>query len=301
MVKLRGRFGRTNGRRAAAPDGPVAAVPNESVMQELLKGITGFLPVGYAVVTCIYVSLLFGEEPAWRARAATRGLTALVLLHLAALLLRGFVLSHCPLATGFELVSFLGLAIAATHLVVERVTGYRSPGIPAVGLALALQTAASTYLRYDVAVPEAMRFWVVPLHATLGMSGHAGFFVAATYAILYLALYRLIKRRRLDRVWQSLPPLETMHRMSFWAAGIGLAFLSLAVATGLGRAVSIGIAPKPLFSSVVSWIAFGGLLLMARLRRLGGRRFALATLIAAAIDLGALFLTEALHGSHLEG
>jgi ABC-type uncharacterized transport system permease subunit len=222
-------------------------------------------------------------------------------LHLGALLLRGFVLSRCPLATGYELISFLALTTVLTHLGVERVTGYRSPGIPAIGLALVLQLVASSFLRYQgITAPPVMRFWIGPLHAVFGICGHAGFFTAATYALLYLALYRQIKGHRLDRVWERLPPLETMHRMSFWAAGIGLVFFSLAMASGLARAVHQQMIPEPLFSSGVSWLAFGGLLFIGKVWRLGGRRFAMATLMAAALDLATLFLTEFLHRSHLE-
>ena len=270
-------------------------------MLPVLKGVTGILPVGYALVFALYLSLLLGEEGGARTSLAVWSARVLAFLHLGALLLRGFVLQHCPLATGFEIASFLALSILATHLVVERVTGYRSPGVPAVGLALALQTAASAYLPYEVVVYESMRFWAVPLHAVFGICGHAGFFVAGTYALLYLILYRLIKRHRLDRMWERLPPLETMHRMSFWAAGIGLGFFSLAIASGLGRAATQDLVPEPIYTSGVSWAAFAGLLVLGKVWRLSGRRFAQATLFIAVLDLASLFLTEYLHRNHLTG
>ena len=92
-----------------------------------------------------------------------------------------------------------------------------------------------------------------------------------------------------------------MHRMSYCAAGIGLLFLSFAMATGLGRAVVQRQLPDPLFSSGASWFLFGGLLLMGKLGHVSGRRFAVGTLLMTLVDIGALFLTEFLHQSHLQG
>ena len=267
----------------------------------LLKGVTGFLPVAYALVFSLYFSFLYGERRPGLERVGTVSLFVLLLVHLGTLFLRGLVLDHCPLVTAFEVVSFLALAIAATHLMVECVTGDRTPGIPALGLAVLLQTAASSYLGYESGAPEIMREWLVPLHAVFGICGHAAFLTAAGYSSLYLVLYRQIKRHRLDHMWRRLPPLEKMHRMSFWAVGIGVTFLSLAIGTGWGRAASRGWPPAPLISSGVSWLAFGSLLGASRLRRFGGKKFSVLTLLATALDLLTLFFSEWFHRGFVEG
>ncbi len=263
-----------------------------------LRLLTGFLPVAYALVFFLYFRLLFVEEEPRRSSFASQALALTAGLHLGALLLRGFLLNHCPLATGWEIISFLALALVGTHLIVERITGYMSPGVPVVGLAVVLQTISSSLLRYDVVVSPTLRQWEVPLHAVFGICGHAGFFTAACYSLLYLVLHRLIKQRRLDQVWATLPPLETMYRMSRWAVLCGLVFMSLAIGSGLAQAASRGLVPKPIFSSGISWVAFSGLLLVSRLRRVTGHGFTWAALLSAMLDLALLFTTETLHHDH---
>ncbi len=264
-------------------------------MLYLLKAATGFLPVFYTLVFCFYVSLLCAEESERRKKLASRLLTALVLVHLATLFLRGLVLEHCPLIGAFELVSFLALAIAATHLIIEKSTGSQSPGMAALAVAAVLQTIASAFGGYSAAFTESLESVLVHLHVFAGICAHAGFFTAAIYALLYLTLYRQIKVHQLNRIWRQLPPLEGMHRMSSRAVGMGLLFFTGGIAIGVIQAVVQELGIGPLVSSGVCWLIFAVLLAAGKIFRLSGRRFAVGTLIAATLELFLFFVTQSQH------
>ena len=268
-------------------------------MEQAARLLAGFLPAAYAIVWCLYAGLLAGDCSAAFKKTAFRALAALAALHFLALGCRAVALDRCPLIGGLELVSFLVFAIIVIYFIVERLTGYQTPGIAALGLALVLQTIASSFWGYEHGADQRLRPWAVHLHAGLGIGGHAGFLTGATYALVYLTLYRQIKTRRLGRLWERLPPLETMQRMSVWALRLGLCSLTAAIAIGLARAWRDGLNPQPLWTSGVSWLLFGALLGIGRRLPLSGMRFAAAAACAALVDLVLLVFTEYLHGRHL--
>ncbi|HAK95565.1 MAG TPA: hypothetical protein DCM87_11305 [Planctomycetes bacterium] len=268
-------------------------------MEQAARLLAGLLPAAYAIVLCLYAGLLAFDGSAALKKTAFRALAALAVLHFLALGCRGAALDRCPLIGGFELVSFLAFAMIVIHLIVERLTGYQTPGIAALGLALVLQTIASSLWGYEPGADPRLRPWAVHLHASLGIGGHAGFLTGATYSLLYLALYAQIKAHRLGRLWERLPPLETMQRMSVWALGLGVCSLTCAIAIGLVRAWRDGLSPQPLWTSGVSWLLFGALLGVGRRLPLSGMRFAAAAVCAAVVDLGLLVFTEFLHKRHL--
>ncbi len=268
-------------------------------MEQAARLLAGLLPAAYAIVLCLYAGLLAFDGPAARAKTAFRALAALAVLHFIALGCRGAALDRCPLIGGFELVSFLAFAMVVIHLLVERLTGHQTPGIAALAFALVLQTIASSLWGYEQGADERLRPWIVHLHASLGIGGHAGFLTGAAYSLVYLALYGQIKAHRLGRLWERLPPLETMQRMSVWALSLGLGSLTCAVAIGLARAWRDGLSPQPLWTSGVSWLLFGALLGIGKRLPLSGMRFAAAAVLAALVDLGLLVFTEFLHRRHL--
>jgi ABC-type uncharacterized transport system permease subunit len=263
------------------------------------KLLAGFLPAAYAIVLCLYVLLLAGDDSARRARNAFRALAALALLHFFALGCRGAALNHCPLIGGLELVSFLAFAMLIIHLVVERATGYQTPGVVVLGIALLLQTTATSLWGYEQGADPRLRAWVVHVHASLGIAGHAGFLTAATYSLVYLALYRQLKAHRLGRLWERLPPLDKMHRMSAWAIGLGVFALTCSIVIGLVRALKESLSFEPLATSGASWLLFGTVLFAGKRFHLSGRRFAALTVLAALADLALLVFTEFLHRRHL--
>ena len=269
-------------------------------MAVLVKCVSGVLPVAYTLLFCRYAALLFcAQRDAAPRCAMSRAGAALALLHVAGLFLRGAYMGRGPLIGGWEIISFLALAILVTHLVVECWTGFRTPGVAALGLATILQTMASSLWGYERGVAETARHVWVHLHVSLGIGGHAGFLTAAAYALVYLTLYLQIKNRRHDRLWERLPPLESMHRMAYRAVALGLALFTVGMGVGVFRAWVDGRWPEPLYSGGVSWLVYVLLLAVGRLCRFSGRRFAVATLVAAVINLIALVFTGILHSRHL--
>lgn len=265
----------------------------------LLKTLTGILPVLYTLVFCIYLSLLLGNESPAGRKPARSSLAVLVMIHLLTMLIRGMVLKHCPLIGMFELISFMALALSATHLAIEKISGQQSPGVPVLAMALILQVIASTFGDFNADIHEDLRPVLVHLHIFFGLCGHAGFLTALVYALLYLTLHRQIKGHRLNRLYQRLPPLAQLHSMNLWAVRMGLILYTLSIATGTGTALYKEQSMNALFSSGACWLGFVLLLLTGKAAKLSGRRFAIGTLLAVVMELISLFVTQTFHVHYL--
>ena len=85
---------------------------------------------------------------------------------------------------------------------------------------------------------------------------------AAMYAVLYIAGQRNLKRHRLGVLFDRLPPLELLGRMSWYALLVGFAFITVTIITGMSfrhadpSSESGGIPPKILAKIITGGVAW---------------------------------------------
>ena len=111
-------------------------------MQWAIRLLATFLPIVYGMVAVAYVLIFFRDDPVAR-KWGPRALVGTVLLHVLFLTLLTFELHRVPLATRFELLSVLALALALVYLVQEQRSGTPYTGLLFVPLMFACQTMAS--------------------------------------------------------------------------------------------------------------------------------------------------------------
>jgi ABC-type uncharacterized transport system permease subunit len=116
--------------------------------------------------------------------------------------------------------------------------------------------------------------------------------VSAVYGGLYLLLYWELKRSRFGLVYDRLPPLETLARMSLRAVVFGVAFLTLTIACGsLWAATAFpGFVRDPKFAlTVMVWLIYALALWLHYVRHWSGRRTIRISLVGfAALVLAVL-------------
>jgi hypothetical protein len=131
-------------------------------------------------------------------------------------------------------------------------------------------------------------------HALLALVGYAAFAVAASYAFLYLRLYRELKAGKFSFFFGKLPPLEVLERMMSGALMVGFVVLTGAVAAGVVWAREVlppgqWLGDIKIVATLVTWVLYAGALLLRRLRRWQGREMAIASLAGFATVLFSLF------------
>ncbi|HEX9885370.1 MAG TPA: cytochrome c biogenesis protein CcsA [Longimicrobiales bacterium] len=121
------------------------------------------------------------------------------------------------------------------------------------------------------------------LHVTLAFAGIGGMALAAASGALYLAQHRELKSRRAGPVFQFLPPLATLGRMSRVGAVAGFTTLTLALALGWAWTVRFrhsfqGTDPKTIWSVFV-WTVILATVLAQRTGRGPERRGAVFSIV----------------------
>ncbi len=189
------------------------------------------LPMLYALAVLAYAADFYGGDPR-AARVARRLLAVVIGLHALYLGLRTALYGHVPLASTPEVMTTVALAVAVVYLYVERRTGVARTGMFLISFSLVFQTASSAFVAESRVFPEILRSPLFALHTGTAVLGYTAFAVSAVYGVLFLLLYHELKASRFGIVYQRLPPLEVLARMSLKAVVLGLAFLTLTIACG---------------------------------------------------------------------
>ncbi len=233
-------------------------------------------------VTCYLGAAALAAAPFARpVRAPVRSVAAVLALgvvaHVSALLLVARQASRIPLTGLGPALSFAGLVLALTLLVVELLTRDVSLALLAAPLAAASTVAGSVLgLQPLLGTRGAQGAWLVA-HVALSFVGIAGFATSAAAGALYLVERRELKSRRFGAVFRVFPPLETLDRVNHVAALA--AWLGLTLGTALAFAYSFAYQSTDALKLVWGVLAWLGVTALAVGRLLGHWRARRAALV----------------------
>jgi HemX protein len=252
-------------------------------MEAASRLINTLLPLLYALTVAAYAADFFRED-AFARRAAHRLMELTLLLHVAHLALRTALYDHVPLASLAELATTVAFAVAFVYVVVERRSGSTRTGLFVVSFALVAQTLSSAFLETtNVSFPPILKSPLFAAHTIAAVIGYAAFAVSAIYGVLYLLLHHELKRSRFGLVYERLPPLEVLARMSLRAVLVGVAALTVTIACGSLWASSRfpGFTHDPKFLLTVAvWLVYGLAIALHWGRGWSGRRTITMSLVA---------------------
>jgi HemX protein len=211
----------------------------------------------FIAITCYIGAAALAATPFARpVGAPVRGVVALlalgVLAHAAGLLAYVERVGQLPLTGLGPSLSFAGLVLAATLLIVEIAARDVSLTLVAAPLA-AIPTVCANLIGLSPGVdPAGTRGTWLFAHIALSFLGIAAFGTAAAAGCMYLVERRELKSRRFGAIFRFFPPLETLDRVNHVAAVAGWLGLTL----GVVLAVTYSVAYRELSVLKVVW-AFG--------------------------------------------
>ncbi len=282
-----------------APLGIVATAENPYRERMSLAVLVAAL-VAYASATALFLAHLLlltrGPKTAPLATWGLRGLMVGIVLHATGKAMRAAAMGTLPFTDGQEALGGLALVIAV--LFVWAAHRYR---VPVLGASLAFSNDNGV-------VPEALRSAWFPVHLILALSANACFAVAGVGAAAFLYQETQLKSRKLS-AFRLLPPLPVLEELSHRFIMTGFLLLTLAIAAGSFFAKQKWGAywswdPKQCWT-LVTWLAFAGILHARVTIGWRGRRAAWATVITAffvivgMVGLNALVRTR--HGGAFDG
>ena len=198
--------------------------------------------------------------------APVRGVVALltvgVLAHLAALLAYVQRVGQLPLTGLGPSLSFAGLVLAGTLLIVEIVAKDVSLTLVAAPLA-AIPTICANLIGLVPGVePAGARGAWLFAHIALSFVGIAAFATAAAAGCMYLIERRELKSRRFGAIFRFFPPLATLDRVNHIAAIAGWLVLTLGVVLAITYALTYRELSTPkIVWAMGAWLAVSGIAL----------------------------------------
>ena len=203
------------------------------MMDELLLVLNWVLPLVYLALAFDY-----GATFILRSRIHVRNpwLMPAILLHLAFLVLWGIHFGAPPLMNNHEVLSVVVLASVIVYWVVELISRDRRAGVFVFLLIFLLQYTSSAFLVGLITTQSASE--AIPrggwgrLHVLPASLAYTALVFAAVYAMLYLVGRRNLKLHRFGLLFDRLPPLELLGRMSWYALLGGFALMTVTMLTG---------------------------------------------------------------------
>ena len=247
-----------------------------------LRILATLLPILYGMAGLAYVLIFLRDNPTAR-KIAPRLMLVTVGTHVLYLGLLTAHVHRVPIATSFELLSFLALCLAIVYLIQEHRSQTPHTGVLFVPLIFVVQTISSAFVAPDVEVHRPfLENPIFGLHISTVLLGYSSFAVSAIYGALYVLLYRELRAQRFGLVFQRLPSLDILSEMNFRAAVFGLGFLTLAI--GAGALMSFDFYPSfwqdpKLLLSGATWLVYAVCVSARYLGGWGGPKIAWFTIV----------------------
>lgn len=190
------------------------------------------IPIFYAATFFAYL-WDFTHEKSWLNNSKRVFLFLTLLLHTFYLLERTVEFNHPPITNKNEIFTLLAFAVAFSYFILELVSDVRRTGVFILIIPLFFQVISSLFIEDLVDVNEVLRNRLLGLHVVSAILGYSGFTVSAVYGLLFTLLYKEIKLNKFGLIYNRLPSLETLEKLSFYSVIIGFILLSFSILIGI--------------------------------------------------------------------
>lgn len=254
-----------------------------------------FLPMLYSISFGIYFyDFIKPTRRIYNAKRAALFLTTL--FHLFYLLLRTFAFNHPPITNVFEIFTVLAFAVSFSYFILELVTDIRGTGLFILVFSFIFQIISSIFIEDLIEVKEVLRSNLLGIHVLHALLGYAGITISAVYGFLYLVLYKDLKNNIYGLIFQRLPNLEILEKMSFYSAVIGFITLSIAILIGF---VWLPVAfpnfsyfdPK-LVASIIVWLMYGAGILFKFTGKWRGKKVVTLSVVGFLLAISSTIITN---------
>lgn len=229
-------------------------------MQQVVDTLNIVMPLFYLAV---FGSFLFNFiKDHRRAHNLNRLFLFLALmLHTTYIILRTIAFDHPPITNVFEIFTLLSFAIALAYFILELATDIKGTGVFILSLSLIFQLISSIFIVDLLEVKDVLRSNLLGIHVFSALLGYAGITISAVYGFLYLLLYDDIKKSKYGLIFERLPNLEILEKLSFYSAIFGFLTLTIAMAIGiiwLPQAFpDFSFTDAKLIATAVIWLLYG--------------------------------------------
>ncbi|MHB8338751.1 MAG: cytochrome C assembly family protein [Ignavibacteriaceae bacterium] len=201
-------------------------------MKAIIDSLNLLLPVFYLVTFGFYF-YDFMKTGKRFANSKRLFLFLTLLIHFFYLLLRTIYFDHPPITNVFEIFTVLAFAVGFSYYILELVTDIRGTGPFIIIISIFFQLISTSFIPDVFQVKEVLRNHLLGVHVFSALTGYSAFAISCVYGFLYLILYKQIKLNKFGLIFDRLPSLDVLERLSFISAVIGFFLLSIAIFIGI--------------------------------------------------------------------
>ncbi len=170
---------------------------------------------------------------------------------------RGAALGRCPITNPFEILVFVSWSAVLLYFILGRTFRLSLMGAFTAPLVSFFQLIALPFLRELPKFRPANDYWL-EMHASVSLLAYGAFALACIAGVMFMVQDRLLKRADLQDLSYNLPPVTNLSQAITRLVGIGLALLTVGIASGFGT-------EKPptglhLILSLFVWLAYAAVL-----------------------------------------
>jgi len=219
-----------------------------------------------------------------------------LLFHFLYLLLRSIHFDHPPITNVFEIFTLLAFAVSFSYFILELLTDIRGTGPFIIIFSIIFQIISSFYIPDVYQVKEVLRSHLLGIHVFNALLGYSAITISAVYGFLYLILYHDIRLNKFGLIFDRLPSLEILEKMSFYSAIIGFVLLTIAIIIGiiwLPRAFpNFSYADPKLIGTSIVWIIYGIGIFTKLFGKLKGKKVIMLSIVGFVIAIFSTIVTN---------
>jgi HemX protein len=264
-------------------------------MNSTIDFINGLLPFLYIITFAIYFyDFMKGGKQFQNSKRLFLFLT--IFVHLVYLLLRTIEFNHMPITNVFEIFTVLAFSVSFAYFILELITDVRGTGPFIIIISILFQVISSLYIEDLLEVRDVLRSNLLGVHVISALLGYAGITISAIYGFLYLILYKDIKLNKFGLVFNRLPNLEILEKLSFYGAVFGFVLLSITITIGIiwlpMAFPDYSYADPKLIGTFLVWLLYGTGILSKVFGKWRGKKLVSLSIIGFVIAIASTMITN---------
>lgn len=271
-------------------------------MTSVIHFLNVLLPIIYLGTFSVYFyDFIKGEKKFVNVKRLFIFLT--LFTHLIYLLIRTSEFDHPPITNVFEIFTVLAFSITFSYFLLELITDIRGTGPFIIIISFVFQLISSLFIADQIDVKEVLKNNLLGIHVVNALLGYSGFTISAVYGFLYLTLYKDLKHNRFGLIFNRLPNLEVLEKLSFYSAVIGFILLTVAIIIGViwlpSAFPKFSFLDPKLIGTGIVWMLYGAGIFTKFFSRWRGKKLILLSITGFLIAIFSTILTNFLaHSFH---
>ncbi len=266
-------------------------------MLQAITTLNILLPLLYLLAFSVYLFDFFNEKKLM-SNSKRIVLFITLIFHTFYLISRMIEYNHPPITNKFEIFSIIAFSIGFSYFILELMTDIRATGAFIIFFSLVFQTVSSIFIENTYIVPEVLRNRMLGLHVVNALLGYSGITISAVYGLLFMLLYKNLRSNKFGLIFNRLPSLEILEKLSFYSAVIGFVLLTLAITIGIIwlplAFPNFSYLDLKLVGTLFVWLIYGLGIAGKLFGNLHGKKVILFSLIGFIVAICSLIITNTL-------